>query len=537
LPDTRASVGSVGSGQEARAASPPAPGRELLLGYTLLGAGLLFLVFGYLTHRLVDMGAFFTSDSLFLPALYKDLFLRGGSLNDWYLPPPPYFFPDWLLYFAANALTRNLYFAIAAFFVAQGLLTFLALAWLNRLFMDRGTAFLFAGTSLLSLCYLCMRSETWGMSPFKCLALSVTHFGAFLMGLVVFRLAAMAILWPGTQVRKAYLSLVLVLSSLASLSDAIFVVQFCVPLLIASLYLWAKCVVAWRKALSVAACTAAGTACGLALYRHVGRSFVWYPMEVTEVRALSRNALDIEKILLNLWHTHPTWLALCALVWATLFCMWAFVDKLMEFRRPLSGSAKFLTAFCLASGGMVLASCLMSSQAVAVRYFIPIFFFPVFLAPYVTFAIRRRALRTTAILVCTGGICAVAINFLASNPQPLAFHGDYYPEEIKCMDAAFEKYGVDNGVASYWDARRTALLAKTEVNIAQVSDKLEDYTWLTSKRTFRDSYDFAIIDVTARPFYRLDEARIRAINGEPTDTVLCGEKRILVYPRSSLRLH
>ena len=37
------------------------------------------------------------------------------------------------------------------------------------------------------------------------------------------------------------------------------------------------------------------------------------------------------------------------------------------------------------------------------------------------------------------------------------------------MDAAFQKYGLDNGVAQYWDARRTAILAKTQVNIAQVN--------------------------------------------------------------------
>ena len=108
------------------------------------------------------------------------------------------------------------------------------------------------------------------MSPFKSLALPVQHFGTFVTGLVVLRLAVMAILWPETRVKKAYLFLIFILSCLASLSDAIFVVQFCAPLVIASIYLWAKCVVPWRKALSVATSTAAGMACGLALYRHLG---------------------------------------------------------------------------------------------------------------------------------------------------------------------------------------------------------------------------------------------------------------------------
>jgi hypothetical protein len=522
----------------------PAFGKELLLGYLFLAAGLIFLIVGYVTHRLVEMGDFFDSDSLFLAALYKDLIHRGGSLKDWYLPPVLSFFPDWPLYFATNVLAPNPYWAVVAFFVAQIVLTFFALAWLNRLFLDRGKAFLFAGMSLSSLCYLCMKSAS-SLSPFRFLALSVNHFGTFVTGLIILRLAAMAILWPETRVKKAHLFLIFVLSSLVSVSDGIFVVQFCVPLLIASLYLWAKCAVPWRNALSVATSTAAGTACGLALYRRVG-NFGGYPAHI-DIGSLSRNALKIETLFLNLWHTHPTWLALCALVWATIFCMWAFVDKLEKFHRPLSGSAKFLTAFCLASCGLVLASCLMSNMIVHVRYFIPVFFFPVFFAPFVTLGIRHSGLRTTVILLCMAGVCAAAINFLASSPQPLAFHGDYYPEEIQCMDAAFGKYGLDNGVAQYWDARRIAVLAKTQVNIAQVNSKLENFEWMTSKRTFRDSYDFAIIDrdsydfanidVAARPFYELNEALIKAINGQPRDTLLCGQEKILVYPKNGLRLH
>jgi hypothetical protein len=535
LPDTLARVGSVRSGQEAAAELRPALDKQVLLGYLFLAAGLIFLIVGYLTYRLVEMGYFFNSDELFPAALYKDLIHRGGSLNDWNLPPHPDFFPEWPLYFVTNALAPNPFWAVLAFFVAQIVLTFFALGWLNRLFLDRGKAFLFAGMSLSSLCYLCMESTT-SWSPFKCLAVPVQHLGAFVAGLVVLRLAVMAILWPERRVKKAYLFLIFILSSLVSLSDAIFVVQFCAPLVIASIYLWAKCVVPWRKALSVATSTVAGMACGLVLHGHLGLNMRWYPNHI-DIRVLSRNALDIESLFLNLWHTHPSWLALCALVWATLFCMWAFVDKLEEFQRPLSGSAKFLTAFCLASCGMVLASNLMVDVSVAVRYFIPVFFFPVFFAPYVTLAIRHSRLRTTVILVCMAGVCAAAIHFLASNPQPLAFHGDYYPEEIQCMDAAFQKYGLDNGVAGYWDAKRIAVLAKTKVNIAQVTYDLDNYGWFNTKRTFRHSYDFAVIDLAAPPVDTLNEARIKAINGQPRDTVLCAQKKILLYPKNGLRLH
>jgi hypothetical protein len=61
---------------------------------------------------------------------------------------------------------------------------------------------------------------------------------------------------------------------------------------------------------------------------------------------------------------------------------------------------------------------------------------------------------------------------------------------------------------------------------------------MTSKRAFRDSYDFAIIDsAPLDPSFELNEALIEAINGPPQDSVLCNQKKILVYPKNSLRLH
>jgi membrane protein CcdC involved in cytochrome C biogenesis len=537
LPATQTVEGIVASGQEAAAESRPAFEKQVLLGYLLLAAGLIFLLVGYLTHRLVEMVDFFNSDTLLVPGVYRDLIHLGGGLHDWYLMCPPYFFPDYALFFVTSALAPSPYWAIAAYFIAQVVLTFFAVAWLNRLFLDRGKAFLFAGMSLLSLCYLCMKSKFW-LSPFKCLALATEHYGSFVAGLFVLRLALMAVLWPERRVKKTHLCLIFFLSLLASLSDAIFVMQFCAPLVIASIYLWAKCVVPLRRVLSVATSTVTGVACGFALYGHLGLNLPFYPEHI-DLAVFSRNALRTESIFLSLWHTFPTSLALCALVWATFFCMWAFVDKLEEFQLPLSGEAKFLTAFCLALGGLVLVACLISSQIVWIRYFIPVFFFPFFVAPYATLAIRRSGLRMAVILVCMAGVCAAATTFLASNPQPFVFRGDYYPEKIQCMDAAFKKYGLNNGVAQYWDARSTVFLAKTPVNIAQLTPNLENYEWLTSKRTFRNSYDFAIIDLAEDPssFYRLNEAQIKAINGQPRDTILCGQEEILVYPKNGLRLH
>ncbi len=54
-----------------------------------------------------DIDTFFSADCLYLPSVYKDLFIDGNELKGWVFNPAPNFFPDMLLYFGLMLLSGN----------------------------------------------------------------------------------------------------------------------------------------------------------------------------------------------------------------------------------------------------------------------------------------------------------------------------------------------------------------------------------------------------------------------------------------------
>lgn len=53
------------------------------------------------------LDGFLHADAQYLPALFEDLFVRGGHLEDWALPPSPYFFPDLAIVAALRVVSAS----------------------------------------------------------------------------------------------------------------------------------------------------------------------------------------------------------------------------------------------------------------------------------------------------------------------------------------------------------------------------------------------------------------------------------------------
>ena len=51
---------------------------------------------------------FFNSDTLYLPSVYKDLFIDGYGIKGWELNPSPNFFPDMSVYFLLSYFIGDL---------------------------------------------------------------------------------------------------------------------------------------------------------------------------------------------------------------------------------------------------------------------------------------------------------------------------------------------------------------------------------------------------------------------------------------------
>jgi hypothetical protein len=180
------------------------------------------------------------------------------------------------------------------------------------------------------------------------------------------------------------------------------------------------------------------------------------------------------------------------------------------------------------------AASLVTDFPVMPRYLIPAFSWPVvivvlFLGHY----LGRRFFAVGTV------VSALAVVLLTSSSYKLAHNNGlsarFYPSEISCIDDALEKEGLRNGIAQYWDAKYLQQFSRLDLTIAQYLENLEEMKWITSKRYFRDSYDFAIIAEDAEPTYKISSEALLRINGSPKQVVSCGNRSVYIYGKDKLR--
>jgi hypothetical protein len=205
---------------------------------------------------------------------------------------------------------------------------------------------------------------------------------------------------------------------------------------------------------------------------------------------------------------------------------------------PHKGSSTqltWLTVFSFLSlCATFVAASLMTDLPVMPRYLIPAFSWPVaivvlFLGHYL--GPRFFAVGTAFSVLAVVALSASSYTLASSN----GLSGRFYSSEIACIDDALEKEGLSNGIAQYWDAKYLQQFSRLDLTIAQYLENLEKMEWITSKRYFRDSYDFAIVDEDAEPTYKISSEALMRINGSPKHVVSCGNRSLYIYGKDKLR--
>jgi len=198
--------------------------------------------------------------------------------------------------------------------------------------------------------------------------------------------------------------------------------------------------------------------------------------------------------------------------------------------RPLTWLVVFS---CLSLCATFVTATLMTDLPVMPRYVIPAFSWPVIIV--VLFLGHYLGPRFFAVGTVTS---ALAVVLLTSSSYKLArdngLRGRFYPHDISCIDAALEEEGLRNGIAQYWDAKYLQQFSRLNLNVAQHLENLEEMNWITSKKYFRRSYDFAIVSEDAEPAYVISSEALSRINGSPKRVVSCGTKSVYIYGKGKL---
>ena len=129
--------------------------------FIIYGILVLFLVYNFFNfYNSISVGvinhegipskiiSFINSDTLTLPALFKNLVFEGGKYSDWYLSAAPYFFPDILLFFILSFIFSNFYIVMGIFAIIQHIILFFGIYFLSKEFTQNS---LFVALMILSI--------------------------------------------------------------------------------------------------------------------------------------------------------------------------------------------------------------------------------------------------------------------------------------------------------------------------------------------------------------------------------------------------
>ncbi|OWK41690.1 hypothetical protein FRUB_03768 [Fimbriiglobus ruber] len=146
----------------------------------------------------------------------------------------------------------------------------------------------------------------------------------------------------------------------------------------------------------------------------------------------------------------------------------------------------------------------------------------------------------------TTGLATVAVGANWDDPKTLTNDlSDPTPAFVREVDAVCERYGVRDGLGSYWVAKPISLFSRTGVRVRQVAPDAEapfgvkSFVWLSNAEWYwkspgggEVSYQF-VLTVERPPFQIIDlptDDLIRAL-GEPAARVPVGRYTMLLYDR------
>ncbi len=461
------------------------------------------------------------SDAVQLLKLHEDLMEDGGQLSDWTLSAAPSFLPDWPVHWLSELLTPGPVSAMALYMALQLTLICAGAAYALRSAGVVGGRLRWTVAALVALIFALTLTPA---SPFHRIGWPVYHAGVLSLYLLALG-GAFRVLDDKALPRGALLVMVASVGA-AALSDTLSLVQLVAPLCgLFVLHVLLQRISARRAAGAVFLVAVAG--------------LIGYSVQIMLVPPYAElsPSLDFAKpggaaqtLLSTLGASmvaHPLTGAVIVLGWLATF--WFTARGLIRPARRdgLFALAAFTVGTAITSTAFTL---LLSGLPAAWRYMLPSLVLPVMVLAGAAARIgsdpaRARVLLATAFISAGFGVHAVAKTGTGTDTQNI---------EAACLsDALDDMPGASaglSGAALYWDAKVMDVLMPLDTTIAQVTQTGEAFAPVGSRDWQRRRYDFVIAQPGhPDPAWRLDTARLEAINGAPDMRQRCGGREVLAY--------
>ena len=467
------------------------------------------------------------SDALYLPAIFADIFSHRSSINDWYLTPAPYFFPDYFIYSIAYLLSVSAYQSIIVYAIIQNALLFVGLIFISSQVAEpngRNVAVAIISALIWFACGIGLPTY----SPFGYNLASAHHYGEFVSTILLIGLLISIVRDEGCYIKRIFA--ISTIAFLSALSDNLFIVHFLAPLLIVAALYGLKINNISKRSLLCVGLIICSTIAGSAFYSLLVKHQTRYKINLG-VDGFYTNIKQITGTFIDVLHSAPIYSIFLAIYATALLDL---MRRLMIKRSDL-GILDLVVLFSVFSILLTITVvCLVSDQPFTGRYLIPCFTWPIIVSFFLVGSVASRG-RVLVLSVSTTLFLASLTVATAGLIEKNGASIEFYPNDIACIDSNLSQLEVSSGIAGYWDSKYIQVFSRLDLNLAQHSGNIVEQRWITSSNYFRPTYDFAVINDIEPSDIKISIDALYKINGPPISVVSCGQYQLLIYGHGKLR--
>ena len=466
---------------------------------------LVLIALCFATADSEDMRLFFNSDTLYLPSIYRDLFIDGFTIEGWYLNPAPNLFPDVLLYFILNWITSDFILASILFSFVQYSLIALLLHRTIKLVIPKADDFRLALIQFsIGLIYVVsLTDDDFGFS-FQLLS-NAFHTGVFI-NILIALLTLLSELKSPSLLKKISLFFFIILFGF---SDKIFWIGFSLPMFcIAFLLLFSK-----RKIHASTLLAVSIIATGIS-------AFLLHTFENAEYITVEKpfRYLDFDNIG-NSWNimyhqlsTYVSDLRIKGLIIVLTFVAvvasvvnsFVAIKKYFKSTERSFGLIEYYHIFSMIFSAAVFWAPIINGNYGGwdtIRYIFAVFIFALFYLFSLIPDLRNSSKQVISKIFV--GLAVFGLAGLVFNIKNFNQVISYYPRKVNIIDQIAIENGLEYGVSGYWDAKLTTMFSKQKLKVFCTFENFNPHlhvvnrNWFFEKAHTRNEtpvYRFIIID-------------------------------------------
>lgn len=511
----------------------------------LLNIFFIILVFSNLSAYHFSM--YFNSDTLYMPSIYKDVFIDGTGFKGWHLNGAPNFFPDMLFYCIINWITGNFISACFTYSIIQYVfILFMFYLIYIEFFGKNNLAPITIANLLMTLFFLTNLRNNDFMFSFLTLSISY-HMGAFVMSLI-----AMFFTFKYYNSSKTrYLILLFVFSTLGFINDRLFVVMYSLPVFSFIALIFIR--TGRKRILFILSSNVLSMLIGYLLFRAIKFSNYIY---IYGLEGKIYNFANMKKCISIMLSEHWNILLemknhgiIFILTILSFFLMVYIAIKNIRgiyLKKSIDNKILINTLFVLFASSFIFITYLNPAingyylGLAHLRYNIYVLYLGIFSISFLINIVLANYGKIQNVINYTLALffLMVAINHASKIKigNGLKEFFNYYPNSVQQIDNVAKENGLKYGISEYWTAKLTTMFSKEDLRVYTVFEKLVPWYHVTNENWYYNTgkgkygnpeFDFIITN-------GLDTSFIKDRLGEPLDIIKSedGHKIYITNPYS-----